>query len=343
MTGTGSFELQPLNSFGVSARAERLITISDRQQLSQLHFRPQRDLILGGGSNLLLAADLQGTVFQVRLAGRELMRESDRSTRVTLGAGENWHAVVRWTLAQGLSGLENLSLIPGLVGAAPIQNIGAYGVELAESLLEVHVWDWQARRQRTLDRDACAFGYRDSRFKSAEPGRFLITALTLRLQHHFTPRLDYAGLAQALQETSKNPQAPSALEVSDAVIRLRREKLPDPAQLGNADSFFKNPVLDAARAEALAAQHPELPLYASQHGRFKVSAAWLIERCGWKGFREGDAGVSAEHALVLVNYGRASGAELAQLAARIRADVWQTFAIELEPEPRILPPLPALA
>lgn len=177
MTSTGAYELQSLNSFGVSAKAEHLVAISDKNQLPQLRFQPQQDLILGGGSNLLLVEDVPGTVFQVRLTGRQLTRESDTSTRVTLGAGENWHAVVRWTLAQGLSGLENLSLIPGLVGAAPIQNIGAYGVELAESLVEVHVWDWQQQRERTLDRDACDFSYRDSRFKSAEPGRFLIDLL----------------------------------------------------------------------------------------------------------------------------------------------------------------------
>mgnify|MGYP001825158944 FL=1 len=301
--------LTSLNTFRVKAHAGRQITLHDPDDLADIPFDPERDLILGDGSNVLLASDVPGTVWLNRLMGRNIGTPRGGRIRVSVGAGESWHDIVRWTLEEGLSGLENLSLIPGRCGAAPMQNIGAYGVELAEHLEAVDAWDWASRKLVSLRRDECEFSYRDSRFKSREPNRWLITTLHLSLDTEFRPRLDYQGLVEALGNETL-----TARNVSDAVIKLRRAKLPDPALIGNAGSFFKNPVLSHAEAERLRERAPAAPLHPAGQGLFKTSAAWLIEACGWKGHREGDAGVSEQHALVLVNYGEATGQELLALA-----------------------------
>ncbi|MDX1557105.1 MAG: UDP-N-acetylmuramate dehydrogenase, partial [Xanthomonadales bacterium] len=282
---------------------------------------------------LLLVSDVPGTVFSNRIMGRSMIERDDRSALVEVGAGENWHELVLWSLEQGLSGLDNLSLIPGLAGAAPIQNIGAYGVELSSVLVSVTAWDWSKQTWRVFSREDCRFGYRDSRFKSSEPDRYLITSLRLSLDTEFQPRLSYPGLAEALEETA--PGAPNARQVSDAVVRIRRRKLPDPARTGNAGSFFKNPVVERSLADDLRADHPDLPAWPVGDIAVKLSAAWMIERCGLKGRREGAAGVSPLHALVLVNHGGASGADIWDLACKVRSVVEQAFGIVLEPEPRI--------
>lgn len=329
-------QLKPLNSFGVSAHCKSLRIVEHTQDLEQLRFDPQLDLVLGGGSNVLLAGDVGGQVLRVGIRERSLQSLDNGRVRVRLGAGENWHQAVRWTLEKGLSGLENLSLIPGLCGAAPLQNIGAYGVELASVLHQVEAWDWQTRRLGTFDRQDCGLAYRDSRFKSGEPGRYLITALELELstQAQFQPQLDYTGLTSQLEKMAISN--PTAGDISNAVIALRQRKLPDPEVLGNAGSFFKNPLLDQVTANRLGEAHPGIPLYPAGDDRWKSSAGWLIEACGWKGFREGDAGVAAQHALVLVNYGDASGQELLELAMRIRDSVKDRFGITLENEPRVI-------
>ena len=240
-----------------------------------------------------------------------------------------------WTLGRGLCGLENLALIPGTVGAAPIQNIGAYGVEVREHVHVVEAFDRERGDFVRLDADACAFAYRDSLFKHA-PDRYIVNAVEFRLPHACTPRLGYAGLAEELQAMGVEG-TPRASQVAEAVIRIRRRKLPDPAVLGNAGSFFKNPIVPLAQAEALLAEHPALPVFrGSDADSRKLSAAWLIDQCGWKGHRDGDAGVSPDHALVLVNHGQATGAELLALAQRIQASVFERFGIRLEPEPRII-------
>lgn len=329
-------QLEPYNSFGVKASGARMQVLEHPQVLTDLSFDPQRDLVLGGGSNVLLADNIDGQVLRVGFRERS-SRSLDRGrVRVRLGAGENWHEAVLWSLEQGLCGLENLSLIPGLCGAAPMQNIGAYGVELASVLHRVEAWDWHQGRLRRFDRQDCALGYRDSRFKSVEPDRYLITAIELDLHtaRYHEVRLDYAGLRDELEATAVDQ--PSARDVSDAVIRLRKRKLPDPSELGNAGSFFKNPLLDKPMADRLRQAHPGLPLYPAGDDRWKTSAGWLIEACGWKGFREGDAGVAPQHALVLVNYGAATGRELLELALRIRASVHDRFGIMLENEPRVV-------
>jgi len=327
--------LQALNSFGVDASASLLLAIEDEEDVLSLPaYDPACDLVLGGGSNIVLAGNVPGTVFLNRIAGRHIVDEQADHVLVEIGAGEDWHGLVRWSLARGYSGLENLSLIPGTAGAAPLQNIGAYGVELAAVLDSVTAWDWRRSSWVNFDREECRFGYRDSLFKSARPDRYLITSIRLRLDRVFHPVLDYAGLREEL--AAMGVARPTARDVSEAVMRIRRRRLPDPATTGNAGSFFKNPVVDRAAAESLQARYPGLPAWPQQADRVKLSAAWMVEYCGLKGLREGDAQVSEQHALVLVNRGAATGAQIISLAHRIRAAVADAFGLQLEPEPRLV-------
>lgn len=325
------------NTFRVEARARYFLTLEQLADipafLADERFRTLPRLILGGGSNILFRDDFPGVVVRVALRGIELVGEDDDHRLVRAAAGENWHDLVRWTVAQGWPGLENLSLIPGTVGAAPVQNIGAYGVELAEVCEMVEAVDLTTGEARLFDRAACRFAYRDSLFKQ-QAGRWLITSVTFRLPKRFTPRLDYSGVREALGAVEPTP-----LAVSDAICAVRRAKLPRLAagEPGSAGSFFKNPLVPTEQAEALRGLHPELPAWPQIDGRTKLSAAWLIEQCGWKGYRDGDAGVYAKHALVLVNYGRASGEALWRLAEAIRASVAARFGVWLEPEVLILP------
>jgi len=327
--------LKSFNTFGVEASAGLMLTLENEEDLLSLPpFDPGSDFILGGGSNVLFATDIPGTVIQNRISGREIVKTTDQHAWVEAGAGENWHELVRWTLKHGLSGLENLSLIPGLAGAAPIQNIGAYGVELAAVLESVAAWDLSRSSWKTFSHQDCALAYRDSRFKTAEPDRFLITSIRLRLDRRFTPQLEYAGLREELSRI--NIRQATALEISDAVVRLRQRKLPNPATSGNAGSFFKNPVLDRDESQALLARYPGLPAWPLNEETIKASAAWMIEHCGLKGHRTGDAGISDRHALVIVNHGSATGGEILQLARKVQSTVHDTFGITLEPEPRIV-------
>lgn len=327
--------LKGMNSFGTEAGAGLLIVIeSEEDVLSLPAFDPARDLILGGGSNVLFVTDVPGTVFHNCIPGRSVTGEDGDFARVEVGAGEDWHRLVRWTLDQGLSGVENLSLIPGRAGAAPIQNIGAYGVELASVLRGVTAWDWQRAAWVNLDKAACGLAYRDSLFKSSAADRYLITSIQLNLDRHFRPRLEYAGLLEELGVTAID--GITARDVSDAVIRLRRRKLPDPTQHGNAGSFFKNPLIDRDRLESLRAAFPALPAWPDTDGFCKLSAAWLIEQCGFKGRRRGQAAVSEEHALVLVNLGHASGRDIAALARDVQNAVADRFDIRLEAEIRMI-------
>lgn len=327
--------LQGMNSFGVAASAALLLTIeTEEDMLSLPAFDPHRDLVLGDGSNVVLATDVPGTVFHNGIRGRAIVDRDGNHALVEVGAGENWNQLVAWSLQQGLSGLENLSLIPGRAGAAPIQNIGAYGVELSSVLESVTAWDWHRAAWASLPAADCRLAYRDSLFKSGCPDRYFITSIRLTLDCRFRPRLDYPGLREELARAGV--RHPSARDVSQAVTRIRRRKLPDPAVNGNAGSFFRNPVVDADQAAQLESEHPELPFWRLDDGRFKLSAAWLIEDCGLKGLRAGDAAVSEKHALVLVNLGSARGAEIIRLADRVRSAVAQKFDVELEIEPRVV-------
>jgi UDP-N-acetylmuramate dehydrogenase len=328
--------LRAFNTFGTEAHARQLLQLESLEDVARLgagDFRPGFDLVLGGGSNLLFVHDVPGTVYLNRIRGRRVVEDDGDSVLIEAAAGESWHELVCWSLDQGFSGLENLSLIPGLAGAAPIQNIGAYGVELSNLLDSVLVFDWHSgQRLRLASRD-CRFSYRDSRFKSGEPERFLILSCRLRLHRTREPVLSYAGLREELDAMGLS--APSARDVSAAVVRLRQRKLPNPELIGNAGSFFKNPRMSTDQVEALKREHEGLPVHPGDDGQARVSAAWMIEACGWKGYREGDAGVSAQHALVLVNHGTAHGREILALSQRIAKSVLERFGIELEREPAL--------
>jgi UDP-N-acetylmuramate dehydrogenase len=328
--------LASLNTLRVAAQARWLAELHDPDALPALLDSPAARgpvLVLGEGSNVLFAGDYPGLVLRPLCTGTQVLDDDGVNARVRAAAGVGWDALVAWTLARGLAGLENLALIPGLVGAAPIQNIGAYGVEVAETIACVEAWDRNRGCSSRMTREQCGFGYRDSVFKR-DPQRWIVTAVEFQLSRSAPLRLDYAGVREEL--ASAGVSEPSRQQVAEAVRRLRRRKLPDPAVIGNAGSFFKNPVVDAALAARLRDAHPDAPVYPAGAGRHKLSAAWLIERCGWRGHRDGDAGIAAQHALVLVNHGGASGAELLALARRVAASVAERYGVRLEPEPRIV-------
>ena len=331
--------LRARNTFGVPAVAPLLVEVTRASVLPELFATAMPTgtcpLVLGGGSNLLFAADPEGIVLSLATRDIRLLDDDGETTIVRADAGVVWHDLVLWTLGHGLSGLENLALIPGTVGAAPIQNIGAYGVEVREHVHAVEAYDRSHGGFVRLTGTDCAFAYRDSLFKH-DPDHFIVNAVEFRLPHVYTPRLDYTGLADELRAMGI-AGAPRASQVAEAVMRIRGRKLPNPDVLGNAGSFFKNPILPAAAAHALLADHPDLPCYPGDApDTRKLSAAWLIDRSGWKGRREGDAGIAASHALVLVNHGMASGRQLLDIARRVAADVHARFGIALQPEPRII-------
>ncbi len=335
-TLTEHASLATLNTLRVPARADLLADIHDAAKLPELldfpAVRQGRLLVLGEGSNVLFTGDFNGTV--LRMSTRGVQVESDgESARIAVAAGERWDDFVRWTLGQGYAGMENLILIPGTVGAAPIQNIGAYGCEVAEFVESVEAWDIRERRVVTLDHASCAFAYRDSLFKH-EPGRYIVTAVRFVLPRSRPLRTDYAGIAEELARMGVAKPAP--FHVAEAVVRLRTRKLPDPAVIGNAGSFFKNPIVDSACADALKQEYPDLPAWPQTDGRSKISAAWMIETAGFKGLRDGDAGISHRHALVLVNHGAATGPQLWTLAQKVMLGVRERFGVLLEPEPVVI-------
>jgi UDP-N-acetylmuramate dehydrogenase len=323
------------NTFRVPARAELLIDVNRPQVLVDLFKLPALKsnlLILGAGSNMLFTRDWPGVVLSLPAAGIQILKDRGDAALIRVEAGENWNDFVHWSLGHGFIGLENLALIPGTVGAAPIQNIGAYGAEVCEFIHLVEVFDRDGGEFKRLSNADCGFAYRDSLFKRT-PGRYLVTAVEFLLTRLRELRLDYAGVREELA-AMKVDEATAPL-VAEAVSRLRLRKLPNPALIGNAGSFFKNPVVLRDLAEHLRAKHPSLPLWPAGE-RNKLSAAWLIETCGFKGLREGDAGVSSQHALVLVNHGQATGEQIWALARRVRETVEQRFGVSLEPEPVVI-------
>jgi UDP-N-acetylmuramate dehydrogenase len=288
-------------------------------------------LVIGGGSNLVLAGDFAGLVLHVAFHGRSCVQQDEGAFYIRAGGGENWHDFVRWTLEMGWPGLENLSLIPGTVGAAPVQNIGAYGLEMAEYFYSLRAYDLDTGKTVGFDKRDCAFGYRDSFFKQAGKGRYLIAAVTFRLPKKWKPVTGYADVSRELE--AQGIAVPTPLQLSDAVIAVRRRKLPDPAEIGNAGSFFKNPVVSADDHARLVAAHPGLPSYPQADGGVKLAAGWLIEQAGWKGRCLGPVGCYEKQALVLVNHGGATGADVLAVSAAVRSDVRVRFGVDLEPEP----------
>ena len=329
--------LEGRNTLRVPARAGLAADVRDPSAIGELLALPAlRELpllVLGEGSNILFAHDWPGLVLTVATRGIAVLGEDGGRVRVRVAAGENWNDFVRWSLGHGLAGLENLVLIPGTVGAAPIQNIGAYGVEAGEFIHAVEAFDRDAGTSVRLGNEACAFAYRDSVFKRTRD-RYIVTAVEFDLPRRHEPRIGYAGIVDEL--SALGATEPTPLAVAEAVARLRTRKLPDPALIPNAGSFFKNPHVPVDLADALAGDHPGLPCWPGGEGRCKLSAAWLIEQGGFKGYRDGDAGISGRHALVLVNHGRASGADLLRVARHVATGVHARFGVKLEAEPRIV-------
>ncbi len=324
-----TFAVDQCARFFASAKSDEDV----RDALAQARQLDVPLLPIGGGSNLLLTRDVSALVLHMASRGIRIIDESVERVLVEAEAGEPWHPFVLWTLEQGLVGLENLSLIPGTVGASPIQNIGAYGVEIKDVFAGLTAMDSQSGVIREFTLEDCAFDYRDSLFKQQQ-GRYLILRVRFQLRRQAGLHLEYGPIRQRLAE--QGIATPSAQDVSRAVCAIRSEKLPDPQQLGNAGSFFKNPLVSAAVAQALRESHSDLVAYPQADGQVKLAAGWLIEKAGWKGFRDGDAGVHRLQALVLVNYGRATGAQLLGLARRIQADVLARFDVVLEIEPNVL-------
>ncbi|MBB5193300.1 UDP-N-acetylmuramate dehydrogenase [Silvimonas terrae] len=327
-------DLTALNTLGLPARAQYFCALTDLAQLDELRADPAIAAlpwhVLGSGSNLVLPDQVTGLVIQVALRGRTLMGEDEHAWYVSAGAGENWHDFVQWTLAQGWAGLENLSLIPGTVGAAPIQNIGAYGVEVKDLLYGVHATELKNGERRIFSQCECRFGYRDSIFKQEEAGRWLISEVIFRLPKQAVLHTAYGDLVNEMQRVAAEP---SAQAVAQAVIQVRQRKLPDPAVIGNAGSFFKNPVVDAATHGQLKAKWPELVSYPFGEGAFKLAAGWLIDKAGWKGKTLGPAGMYEKQALVLVNHGGAQCADVQRLCQAVQDSVRGQFGVQLEPEP----------
>jgi len=328
--------LKPFNSFGVDVRARLFAEAHNDDEVREaLQYCAERELpllVIGGGSNVLLTQDVQALVLRMATRGIRVIEDSGQRVVVEAEAGEIWHAFVLWTLAQGFAGLENLSLIPGTVGAAPMQNIGAYGVEIKDVFAGLTALDRQTGQLRDFTLEECNFGYRDSVFKQ-HPGRWLILRVRFALSRAARLHLEYGPVRQRLSE--QGIHQPTATDVSRAISSIRSEKLPDPAVLGNAGSFFKNPVVSSALAAELKLTHPNLVGYPQADGQVKLAAGWLIETAGWKGFREEDAGVHRLQSLVLVNYGAATGLQLLSLAQRIQEDIARRFNVQLEMEPNL--------
>jgi UDP-N-acetylmuramate dehydrogenase len=325
--------LKPYNTFGIDVTAKWLGRFGSADELAEgadwASARPL--LILGGGSNILFRGEFEGVVLLNEVKGIEQVDEDDDYVYVRAGAGENWDGLVQYCIGRGWAGLENLSLIPGNVGAAPMQNIGAYGVEVRDVFWELEAWGIEERKMRTFTLSDCEFGYRESVFKRRLKGQYVILSVILRLRKQPIFHTSYGALREELAGQELSIRA-----IADAVIRIRRSKLPDPAEIGNAGSFFKNPTVPADIFERLKADFPGIVGYPTEGFDIKLAAGWLIEQCGWKGFRRGDAGVHARQALVLVNYGNATGEELYALSEEVLQSVTLKFGVVLEREVNIV-------
>jgi UDP-N-acetylmuramate dehydrogenase len=335
MNTQSNISLRPYNTFGIEVHAEAFAEVHSTDDLLRILFHNTLPVfILGGGSNLLFTQDIEGLVLKNNIKGIEIVEENSKNALIAIGGGEEWHPFVRWTIEQGLGGLENLSLIPGTVGAAPIQNIGAYGVELKDCFVHLEAVNLQTLHVEIFSHKDCAFGYRNSIFKHSAKGKYIITKVVLRLSKQPILRSDYGDLQQVLKDAGI--QQPTIEDLSNAVIQIRQSKLPNPKELGNAGSFFKNPEISIAHYTTLKEKFETMPSYPISPTMVKVPAGWLIEQCGWKGKRIGNCGSHSKQALVLVNYGNATGDEIEQLAYAIIDSVEEKFAIRLSVEVNIL-------
>ncbi len=337
MNWISNASLKDYNTFGIEARAAYFASFDSLESLKELlDSKPEHFpiMILGGGSNMLLVKDVNACVLHHNVKGIEVISENEKEVLVRAGGGEVWHDLVMYSVNRGWGGLENLSLIPGYVGAAPIQNIGAYGVELKDCFVSLDAINIHSKRLHTFNHALCEFGYRDSIFKNGAKGHYVILNVTLRLQKNPRLNLGYGAIQKELE--NRGIKNPNVKDVSKVVMAIRRSKLPDPMVLGNSGSFFKNPIVSVAMADSIQSKHPDLVRYDLPAATSKLAAGWLIEQAGWKGYREGDAGVHEKQALVLVNHGKASGEDIWNLATKIIEDVHAKFGVRLEPEVNIL-------
>ena len=329
-----NFSLKDHNTFHLPVRTRWFMEYDNEDELGRIlrdeYFQELRSLHIGAGSNLLFVADFNGIIVHSRIRGIRVARETDTEVILRIGAAEPWDDVVRYAVSRGWGGIENLSHIPGEAGAAAVQNIGAYGVELKDVVDSVETFNQLTFEPHTYTVDACQYAYRHSIFKDEQRDPHIVTHLNLRLQKRPVLRLDYAPLRDALSALA----SPTVSDVREAVGAIRHSKLPNPERLGNAGSFFMNPLVDRAQFDALRALHPDIPSYPAPDGRVKIPAGWLIERCGFKGLREGEVGVYEHQALIIVNHGHATGDEIALFAERIRRTVSDRFGILLTPEVR---------
>ncbi len=338
MTVLQNYPLKAYNTFGLEATARYFVEVNTIDELEEVlkheELKGLPRFILGGGSNILLTNDFDGLVIKNSIKGIELLREDDKHVWLKVGSGEVWHELVLYAINQGWGGIENLSLIPGQVGAAPMQNIGAYGVELEATFDNLVAVNMQTTEVRTFAKDECHFGYRESVFKTTLKGQYCIVSVTFRLNKQPVINATYGDIKRTLDDMEV--WEPTVKAVSDAVIKIRQSKLPDPKVLGNSGSFFKNPEIPKAQFEALQQYYPLIPNYPAPNGLVKVPAGWLIEQAGWKGKRVGNTGSHAQQALVLVNYGGATGQEIYQLALDIQASVKEKFGINIVPEVNVV-------
>lgn len=331
-----NISLKNHNTFGVQVYAKRFVSIDSFYDLQELIKTEKELFLLSGGSNMLLTKDIEKLVVFIDIKGISIDKEDNNSVHLTVNSGENWHKFVLWCISQNYGGLENLSLIPGNIGTCPIQNIGAYGVEVKETITRVECLEISSGKRVHFSNNECDFGYRNSIFKNEAKGKYIITSVSFKLtKNKHKLNTTYGAIETALQE--KNITNPTIKDISDAVIAIRKSKLPNPKEIGNCGSFFKNPVIATTQFHALQKKHPTVPFYKVEtQNSYKIPAGWLIEQSGFKGMRFGDAGVHSKQALVLVNHGNASGLDIYQLARKIQQTVLDKFEIALEIEVNII-------
>ena len=330
-----NISLKEYNTFGVQVYAKRFVSITSLYELQQLLKIEKELFLISGGSNMLLTKDIEQLVVLMNITGISIDREDDNTVHLTVNSGENWHDFVLWCISQNYGGIENLSLIPGNVGTCPIQNIGAYGVEVKDTITKVEALEIETGKLKVFSNLNCDFGYRNSIFKQDAKGKYIITSVSFELtKNQHTLNTSYGAIEAGLNE--KGISTPTIKDVSDIVIAIRQSKLPDPNIIGNGGSFFKNPVISNLQFREIEKKFPNIPSYRASDSETKIPAGWLVEQCGFKGKRFGDAGVHKNQALVLVNYGNASGIEIHQLAQKIQQEVLNTFAISLEIEVNVV-------
>lgn len=333
-----NYSLKNLNTFGLNVQAQFFADIKNEDQLQSVltdqNIRSIPKFILGGGSNILLTGDFNGLVIKISVPGIEIMEENQHSVLIKAGAGELWHNLVLFSVERNLGGIENLSLIPGTVGAAPMQNIGAYGQEIKDTFVYLEGLYTEDAKKEKFEKSKCQFGYRDSIFKRELKNKFIITSVYLRLLKNPELKLDYGSIREEIEKLGK--EKITVADVSKVICKIRRDKLPDPQQIGNAGSFFKNPEITEEKFNRLKDEFPGIIGYPLENKKIKLAAGWLIEQCGWKGKRIGETGSHAKQALVLVNYGKAKGDEILKLAKEIKSSVLMKFNVKLEEEINII-------